>query len=314
MNRAIRKIFIAPIGALLLCASLAPAQSKSGAAGEGKAPESQNFAALKNRIEAQVRRLFALGPSYAVACKEPKDSPLPGMLQMEVEVTYEGQSDSVLFHVTRDGRYLLRGDLIDTATDPFAANRALLKTEGAPSKGPANAPVTLVAFSDFQCPTCRALHYTLRSILPLYPQVRFVFKDFALTQIHPWAEIAHKAARCAYRQSPEAFWKMHDMIFERQESITPSNAYDHLLDFARQAEADLNLLKLCMAAPETLQEINASFQQGVALKVANTPTVFINGRRIVGADRNAIEQYIQYELSSAARQAAPATKRPAPQP
>ena len=81
---------------------------------------------------------------------------------------------------------MFRGEVSDLSKDPMVETRAQLDTKDSPSLGPANAPVTLVEFSDFECPVCRALHDALRGMLPNYPQLRVVFKDFPLEQIHPW--------------------------------------------------------------------------------------------------------------------------------
>jgi protein-disulfide isomerase len=288
----------ATLAALFFSASAVGAQAPvtTGAAGPALTP-----AQLQQKVEAEMRRLYALGPSFQVKTSVPKESPLPSLYAVTIEIEIEGQSDSVVIYTTQDGRYLVRGEIFDTTSDPFAANRKQINLEGSPSKGPQNAPVTIVAYSDFQCPTCRALHGVLRALLPQYPNVRFVFKDFPLEQIHPWAMTAHTAARCAYQQSPDGFWKLHDLIFDKQDFINPTNAWDTILDYARQAGLDSAALRTCMVAPETKAIIAASQKEGLALRVGNTPTLFINGRRLVGADQQALEQFITYELTAATK-------------
>jgi len=95
----------------------------------------------------------------------------------------------------------------------------------APLLGDAKAAVTIVEYSDFECPVCRNLHDVLRGMLPNYAgKVRLVFKDFPLEQLHPWARTAAIAGRCAYQQDPKAFWKMYD--FSRQSGIiSAANAW-----------------------------------------------------------------------------------------
>ncbi len=302
----------ASLAALLLLAfaATAPAQTMPGGA----------TAELKQKVEAQVRKLYALGPSFSVKAGDPVESPLPGLLKMDVEVGIEGNSDTATFYVSKDGRYMMRGEVFDTTVDPFAAYRAMMKTEGAPGKGPATAKVMVVEFADFQCPTCRTLHNTLRAIVPLYPSVRFVFKDFPLEQIHPWAMTAHKAAYCARQQKPESFWKMHDMIYDKQDTISAANAWTTMLDYGTQLGLDTGAMKTCMSDAATTAALQKSVEEGLALKVANTPTVFVNGRRLVGGDRQTLEQFIQFELAATGASAGapakssppatPATKRP----
>jgi len=302
MRRGIRHAFFALLFAA--CAGVTWAQQGTPQAAAPAAP------AVTQRIEAQVRRLYALGPSFQVRAKEPKPTPIEGILQVEVEVTLEGQTDTVAFYATRDARFLLRGELIDTAGDPFAQAKSLITTDNSPSKGPANAKVTVVEYSDFQCPTCRAMSNVLRSVVPLYPNVRFVFRDFPLVQIHPWAETAHKAARCAYKTSPASFWKMHDAIFDRQEIISPATVYTTMLDLAAQAGANPDAVRACMATPDVQAEIQAGIAEGMSLKIANTPTTFVNGRRVIGADRQTLEQMIQYELAATGSSAGAGARQP----
>ena len=191
---------------------------------------------------------------------------------------------------------MFRGELSELAKDPLAEARAQLQTKDAPSLGPANAPVTLVEFSDFECPVCKGLHDALRGLLPNYPQIRVVFKDFPLEQIHPWARTAALAGRCAYQQSPAAFWKMYDFIYDGQALISAENAWGKMTDFAGQSGLNPDSFKACMASPEAGAAVDASRENGNQLEVGSTPTIFVNGRRVVGADARTLEQYIRYEL------------------
>jgi protein-disulfide isomerase len=163
--------------------------------------------------------------------------------------------------------------------------------------GDGNAAVTLVEYSDFECPVCRSLHDALRGMLPNYAgKVRLVFKDFPIEQLHPWARTAAIAGRCAYQQDPKAFWKMYDFIYDNQDIISAANAWTKMMDYAGQSGLDADVLKSCMAGPEAGAAVNASRANGQQLEVNSTPTIFVNGRRIVGADPHLLEQYINYEL------------------
>ena len=182
--------------------------------------------------------------------------------------------------------------------DPLAETRAQIQTNDAPSVGDKNAPVTLVEYSDFECPVCKKLHDVLRGVLPNYPgKVRLVFKDFPLEQLHPWARTAAIAGRCAYQQDPKAFWKIYDLIYDNQEIISAANAWTKLSDYAAQSGLNGETFKTCMASPEPGAAIEASRANGQVLEVNSTPTVFVNGRRMVGADQSLHEQYINYELA-----------------
>jgi protein-disulfide isomerase len=155
-----------------------------------------------------------------------------------------------------------------------------------------------VEYSDFECPVCRNLHDVLRGILPNYAgKLRVVFKDFPIEQLHPWARTAALAGRCTYQQNPAAFWKMYDFIYDNQELISAANAWTKITDYAAQSGVDADAFKSCMASPEAAAAVNASRANGELLEVNSTPTVFVNGRRMVGGDQHLLEQYINYELA-----------------
>lgn len=261
-------------------------------------PPATTAPTIEKKVEAYLREIYAWGPSFHLKIGPLKDAPVAGFYEVPVEVIMGGQSDSAVVYVSKDGRYLLRGDMQDMNADPLAANRSQIHLENSPSKGPANARVVVVEYADFQCPSCRQLHQTLRAMEPNYPDIRFVFKDFPLSQIHPWAMTAAIAGRCAYMQKPEAFWKLHDLIFDSQDIISPENVWQKMLDFAAQAGLDTEALRACIASPQAQEVILANVKEGQALKIANTPTVFVNGHRLVGGDQGLLEQFIQYELTT----------------
>lgn len=256
-----------------LCASLLAAQ------------EMPKSALDKAQMEAFVRHLLAVIPEVQVKVDDPKPSAVPDLLRVDVHFSYNGRSQDETFFVTKDGKDVIRGFVYDVAKNPFEADLAKLKTDSAPSLGPANAPVTMVVFSDFQCPNCREEEKTLRQNLPgSFPtQVRLVFKDFPLEQIHPWAKSAAIAGRCVFQQNPQKFWEYHDWIYEKQNDITVENLKDRVMEFATGAK-DLDVLQLgrCMETKATEAEVNASIAQAHELKVDATPTIFLNGRRLVG--------------------------------
>jgi protein-disulfide isomerase len=152
-----------------------------------------------------------------------------------------------------DGRFLT-SELFDTAVDPVAEERqreqvlmaGLMPNTGS-SRGPLTAPVTIVEFSDFECPFCRRFAEIARQVLPEEKdQVRIVFHHFPLP-MHPWARAAAEGAACAQLQSSEAFWSIHDQLFQNQQSITPENVKQKLRDFAQASQTiDLPKFQSCL--------------------------------------------------------------------
>lgn len=282
--------------ALQMTVAPARGQQTNGAAGSGGTPSSGALSPVQKSVEAYLRNLYAFGPDATVKIGAPKDIGVEGLLEVDIEVKVGENSQTGKVYVTKDGKYMFRGELSDLSKDPNAKNRAQMDIKDAPALGDPNAPVTLVEYSDFECPVCRRLHDALRGLLPNYPQVRVIFKDYPLEQIHPWARTAALAGRCAFRQDPKAFWKLYDLIYDNQEVIAPDNAWSKMTDYAGQLGLDAGAFKSCMASPEAGQAVDASRANGQKLEVSSTPTVFVNGRRLVGADPSALEQFIKYEL------------------
>jgi len=279
---------------VLVIALSAAAQTKSAPA-PTTAPA--NDAQLLNKVESYLRVLFAWGPEYKVKLGPATPSPIANLYKIPVQVTYQGHTDKGTVYVTKDGHYMVRGEIRDLSTDPFAANRAKLNLSDSPSQGPSNAKVTVVQFSDFECPHCRELYTILKTVQPEFPEVRFVFKSFPLTEIHPWAMTAAIAARCAFQASPAAFWKVHDELFDNQDAITADNAWDEVTRFAAAAGLQPDAFHACMVAPEAKNHVLADMAEGKALGVDSTPTVFINGRPLVGGNQQMLEQIIRFELA-----------------
>jgi len=278
--------------------TLAPGAQAQQAKSETAAPVTTALSPTQKNIEAYLRHLYAFGPDVLLVVGTPKETPVEGLLETTIDLTISGNKETVKFYVSKDGKFLFRGELSDMTKDPLAESRAQMQLNDAPSLGDPKAAVTLVEYSDFECPVCRNLHDVLRGMLPNYAgKVRLVFKDFPLEQLHPWARTAAIAGRCAYQQNPKAFWKMYDFIYDNQEIISAANAWTKMMDFAGQSGLDNDTFKSCMAGPEAAAAVNASRANGQQLDVNSTPTVFVNGRRMVGADAHLLEQYINYELT-----------------
>jgi protein-disulfide isomerase len=262
-----------------------------------QAPAGAAAAPAQKSVENFLRYYYALGPDVTIVVGTPVDLGGSGILEVPVEVKTPEGSNQVKMWLTKDGRYLLRGEISDITTDPLAETVAKIQTAGAPVLGDPKAPITVIEFSDFECPVCRNLHDALRGLLPNYPQMKVIFKDFPIEAIHPWARTAALAGRCGYQQDPSGFWKLYDLIYDNQDLISAANAYDKVVDFAGKAGLNTDTFKACMSNPQAAREVDASLANGNQLEVRSTPTIFVNGRRIVGADPHALQQYLDYEVN-----------------
>lgn len=302
-----QKPWIAAFALIFLLGALPlAAQTPQNSAGKSDASaplaglSASDKANIEKNLEAYLRHMYAWNSSVALDLTHIEATPVNGLYKVMVAVTINGQSDSAPFYVSRDAKYMIRGEIENLTTDPLADIRKQLEPnlDNSPSRGPANAQITIVEFGDFECPSCKAAEPGLRMILPKYPQVRLVFKDFPLVQIHPWAMTAALAGRCVYEMNKDAFWKFHDIVYDNQELISPENAYQNLQDYAAQAGiTDSAALRACMADPKTTDAIKASVLEGQHLHVANTPTLFVNGRRYIGGDPTVLEQFIRFDLT-----------------
>jgi protein-disulfide isomerase len=286
----LKKLWLQVVWAVLI--SVAPAALYAPAISAQNLPPDE----LKHKVDAYLRNLFAFGPDVKLVVGDFKETGLPGLLETNISVMIESNKEDAKMWVSKDGKFLLRGELNDMNKDGFAENRAKLDIKNAPSTGNPNGPITVVEFADFECPVCRNLHEALRGLLPKYPQVRLVFKDFPLEQVHPWARTGALAGRCAYQLDPKAFWKMYDNLYDNQDLISAENAWDKMTDYAGQAGLDKDAFKACMTTAEAASAVDASIANGKLMDVSSTPTLFVNGRRIVGADPHQLEQVLQYEM------------------
>lgn len=155
----------------------------------------------------------------------------------------------------------------------FEPYREQLGDEGATVKGAADAPVTIVEFSDFQCPACRGFNPTLSQVQDKYgDKVRVVFRQFPLRSIHPQAQKAAEASLCAKDQGK--FWELHDKMFGNQGNL----AIGGLKQMAEELELDMTAFNECLDSGEYAERVAADLQIGESIGVSGTPAVFVNGR------------------------------------
>jgi protein-disulfide isomerase len=164
--------------------------------------------------------------------------------------------------------------------------RVEVTADGAPVRGAAKAPVTIVEFSDFHCPFCKRVLPTLKQIEEKYgDKVRIAFRDYPIDQLHPGARKAHEAARCATEQGK--FWAYHALLFEK----APHTSADELKVYARTVGLDLPKFEQCVATGKYKEVVQKDIDEGARLGVSGTPAYFINGRLVSGAQP--LERFVQ---------------------
>ena len=155
--------------------------------------------------------------------------------------------------------------------------RQKIETAGFPSKGPATAPVTLIEFSDFECPYCGGLFPTLKQVEKNYSdKLRIVYRQFPLTNIHPHAQKAAEASLCAFDQ--QRFWEFHDSMFGNQRELSVPDLKQRAVDL----KLDTAKFNECLDSGRKVAAIQSDIQAGARAGVTGTPAIFINGRMLSG--------------------------------
>jgi protein-disulfide isomerase len=160
-------------------------------------------------------------------------------------------------------------------------------------RGPADAPVTILEFSDYQCPFCARSEPLINDVLKQYPeQVRFVYKHFPLTSIHNDAMGAAKAAVAAQQQGK--FWEMHDKIFANQRALKPEN----LKQYAQEIGLDVAKFEADMNSPEVANQVQEDMKLAQTVQVRGTPTIFVQGKLLQNRSVDGFKQIIDAELKA----------------
>jgi protein-disulfide isomerase/tetratricopeptide (TPR) repeat protein len=177
---------------------------------------------------------------------------------------------------------------------PDSANKVEVSFDPSRLKGSAQTPVMIVEFSDFQCPFCRKVQPTLKSLLAKYDgRVSLAYRDFPLRGMHGQAELGAESSRCAGDQGK--FWEYHDLLFANPEKLNRSG----LLDLARSAQLDVGPFASCLSSGKHRAEVEKDLQDGIRAGVTGTPGFFINGTLLSGAQPESVfEQAIESELTN----------------
>jgi protein-disulfide isomerase len=269
---------------VLLLASLLAAQQKAPPDKTQKAaPTEPTFSArlpTEETVNAFMQQMFGHDPSVSWKVLEIKPAEAEGLAEITVTVSNPQGKQNQKLYVTADGRHAVVGEIIPFGTHPFDADRETLqKGITGPSLGPADAPVTVVEFSDLQCPYCKQAQPTIDKLLSEEKSARLVFQNFPLPS-HNWAAKGADYADCVGKTSNEAFWKFIHSAYDAQADITPENADQKLTAMADQAGVKGSDIAKCAATAETAGRVQHSIALGASVDVTSTPTLFINGRKI----------------------------------
>jgi protein-disulfide isomerase len=281
---------------------------------------------VARKIERQVRTYYSIPPDVNVrvgTIVSSKD--LPGYDEVAVTIDQgDGKQKDYKFLVSKDRGTMLRLVKFDLTKDPYQEVMSKIDVSGRPLRGAKNAKVVVVNYDDFECPYCARMHQTLfPEILKEYgDRVSFVYKDYPLAEIHPWAIHAAVDANCLAAQSTDAYWDFADDIHANKPQVDQEKTSEaRFADIDKIAflqgqkhNLDASRLQACVKA-QNEDAIRASMKEADDLGVNATPTLFINGQKIDGVVpiselRAALNEALKDAGESAPAQpaAAPASK------
>lgn len=243
-------------------------------------------ASVERRIEVLVRSQFNVPPSYDVSLGGKTKSDIPGYDNLPVTFSHNGKQTTAMFLLSKDGNTLARLEKFDISKDP----QSIYSLDHRPIRGNADAKVTVVNYDDLECPYCARMHEELfPATLDHYKgMVRFVYKDFPLVEIHPWAMHAAVNANCLADQSNNAYWTFVDYAHSHGHEIdgnrdNPKQSFATLDEQARVIGKKMNVdqakLDACIAKQDE-SVVRASMREGEKLGIDGTPQVFVDGERI----------------------------------
>ena len=232
-------------------------------------------------------QMFGYDPTVTWKVIEIRPSEVPGLAEVSIVLTNPQGSTPNRLLVSADGKRAITGDILPFGAKPFEDARAKLeKGVNGPAKGPAKAAVTIVEFSDMQCPHCQKAAAGIEQLLAQEPEAHFVFQNFPLPS-HNWAEKAAGYVDCVGRApaggaSNDAVWKFIQKTFDEQANITEANIDEKLKAIATASGAIGDEVAACAVKPDTKTRIEASLALGKSVGVNGTPALFINGRNVPG--------------------------------
>ncbi len=249
---------------------------------------------LSKRIERQVRNYYNVPAGVDIKIGARQASDFPNYDKITLTFVNGDQKQSHEFLLSKDRKTLVRFTKMDLSKDPYADVMKKIDVAGRPVRGANNAKVTIVNYDDFECPFCSRMHQTLfPEIFKAYgDRVRIIYKDYPLTEIHPWATHAAVNANCLAAQNNDAYWDFADYVHANQKEIGGGDGSDVkkqlanldrlTLEQGQKHKVDLPKLQACVKAQKD-DAVQASVREGNLVGVSATPTLFINGEKMDGA-------------------------------
>ena len=242
-----------------------------------------NETVLKEKITAYMRKAFNIPANVKISVGHISASEVPGLDKSVVNVSIGERKQTQDIYISRNGKYLILGKVFNLNEDPLKETWSKITLKGSPVRGAEGAKVTIVEFTDFECPFCGRAYSTVEDLLLKYAgKIKLVYKSYPLP-MHPWAMKAAIGADCAYEQNHASFWYFYDHLFQEQGAITPDNVGDKLKGYAKDTKLNVSRFETCVEKQQTKPMVERDVKEGNSIGVSATPTFVINGRIVQGA-------------------------------
>lgn len=284
MKNTFRLLIVAALLSVGAIAQTKPAHKPAAKpAAAASAPVAKADLPSEETVNSFLYQTFGYDPTITWKISEIRPSEAAGLAEISVVLSNPQGSSVIKLYVSSDGKHAITGEMLPFGARPFDDARDKLgKGVKGPARGPAHAAVTVVEFSDMQCPHCKQAAPNIEQLLALEPEVHFVFQNFPLPG-HDWAEKAAGYVDCVGRASNDAVWKFIQKTFDEQTNITEANADEKLKAIATDSGVNGDEIAVCAVKPDTKASIEASVALGKSVGVSGTPALFINGRAAGGA-------------------------------
>ena len=256
----------------------------------------------REKIISFVREHFNIPDSVKITMTDLRESAFPDYLETTITVNDGKEQRSQAMFVSRNMHYLVAGNIFNLGGDSRELITRLISLKDQATQGPESAPVTLVEYSDLQCPVCARFHEELETeIVPKYgDKLRVVFKEYPLVNIHDWALTGAIAAQCTNQIDPSKYVVFRSLAYRDQATFDASRSRDLFLHLGAEAGVDNIKLASCIDSKASLPRVEANMHEGDALGITQTPTSYINGRILIGAPAPAeFEKIIDEALHNA---------------
>jgi protein-disulfide isomerase len=277
----VRRAFLVLLLVCLGCSAQSPSTTSAAANPD-----------ITRAIEREVRAHYSLPSDVKVMIGPLRSSEFPNYDALTVTFASPNKKQDFEFLLSRDHRALVRMTKMDLTADPYADTMKKIDVGARPTRGNKDAKVVVVNYDDFECPFCSRMHSTLfPGIFKEYgDRVLFIYKDYPLEEIHPWAVHAAVNANCLAAQNNDAYWDYADYLHANQHAIGAQKGRDGqnaeldrlAAEQAQKHNLDVAKLQACVKAQDE-KAVRASMREGENIGVEATPTMFVNGQKLDGA-------------------------------